>query len=68
MTVTVFGNLYEEKNTTALHGEASVLLSVLPTLRHISVRKQRLFLTLTHQVFVMKINHHDGQPSRPRRQ
>ena len=31
VTVTVFGNLYEEKNTSDIRGEASVLLSVLLT-------------------------------------
>ena len=37
-----------KSNTTAVHGEASVLLSVLPpvllSLRHISAEKQRLSL------------------------
>ena len=39
MTVTVFGNLYEEKDTTDIRGEASVLPPVLLTLCHISARK-----------------------------
>ena len=37
--VTVVGNFYEEKNTAVVGGAASVLLPVLPTLRHISARK-----------------------------
>ena len=43
VTVFNFVSLYEEKNTTAVGGEASILLSVLPivlpTHRHISARK-----------------------------
>ena len=38
VTVTIFGNLYEEKNTAVICGEAPVTLHVLPTLRHISAR------------------------------
>ena len=30
VTVTVFGNLYEEKNTADMSGEAPALLSILP--------------------------------------
>ena len=62
--VTVFGNLYEENNK-----RESVLPHVLPTLRHISGQKtasDNSNKTLTHQVFVMKINHCDRQPSRLR--
>ena len=39
VTVTVFGNLNEEKNTADIREEASVLLPVIPTLHHISARK-----------------------------
>ena len=40
VTGSVFGNLYEEKkNTASIQGKASVILSVLPTLRHISAWK-----------------------------
>ena len=35
----VFGILYEEINTTFIHGKASVFLRVLPTQCHISARK-----------------------------
>ena len=52
VTVAVFGNLYEEKNTAAVCGEASVLLSVLPEKQRLSPAKNAE--TLTHQVFVMK--------------
>ena len=38
VTVTVFGNLYKEKNTAAV----AVLLPVLPTPRHISAQKQHV--------------------------
>ena len=45
VTVTVFGNLNEAQNTTDIREEASVLLSVLPsvlpTLRHIYARKNK---------------------------
>ena len=39
VSVTVFGNL-QGKNTAAICGEVSVLLSVLPSLCHISTQKQ----------------------------
>ena len=38
VTVTVVSNFYEEKNTAVVGGAASVLLPVLPTLRHISAQ------------------------------
>ena len=67
VTVTVFGNLYEGKNTAAVHGEVSVLLPVLPTLRHIPAPPQKRVChqqkTSTHRV-----SPSDGQPSRPRLQ
>ena len=74
VTVTVFGNLNEAQNTTDIREEASVLLSVLPsvspTLRHIYARKIKSVChrqkTLTHREFVMKINHCDGQSSQMR--
>ena len=37
VTVTVFGNLYEEENAADRCGEASVLPPVIPSLRHISI-------------------------------
>ena len=39
VTGSVFGSLYEEKNTTVIHGEVSVTPSVLLTLCHISAQK-----------------------------
>ena len=39
LTVTVFGNLYEEKNTADISGEAPVLPPVLLTICHISAWK-----------------------------
>ena len=51
-----------KKNTTAVRGEASVHPPTLknPEKQHLSLAK-----ALTHQVFVMKINHCDRQSSRP---
>ena len=38
VTVTVFGNFYEEKNVADICGEASVLPPALTTLHHIAIR------------------------------
>lgn len=35
----VFGSLHAERNTTVKHGNVSVIMSVLPTIRYISVCK-----------------------------
>ena len=42
VTGSVFGNSYEEKNTAVISG-VSIMLSVLPTLRHISAQKTASF-------------------------
>ena len=66
VAVTVSGNLYEEKNTTDIRREASVL----PTLRHISAWKSASVTgkTLTYRVFMMNLSHSDHQLSGPRLQ
>ena len=71
ITVTVFGNLYEEKKSHSCTWW-SVRPPVCPknSSSHFcpknSVCHQQK--TLTHWVFVMKINHRDRQPSGPRHQ
>ena len=63
--------IWGKTNTAAVHGEWPVLPPVLPTLPHISARKTASVpgkKTLTHRVFVMKINLCNGQPSRLRLQ
>ena len=68
MTVTVVGNLYEEKNTSAVGGAESVLPPVLPTLRHISARKTASVtiknLELTQVVVLIEITVMVSPPNR----
>ena len=60
VTVTVFGNLCEEKSTAVIRGEVSVLPPVRATPCHSVCHGQKTF---TQQVFVLKNNHRDSQPS-----
>ena len=65
VTVTVFGNLWGKKYRRYSWE------SICPPARHISAQKTvsvTVEKTLTHWVFVMKINHCDSQPSWPRLQ
>ena len=68
VTVTVIGNLYEEKNTAVLGGAASVLPPVLPTLHLISAQKTASVtsknLELTQVVVLIEITAMVSPPNR----
>ena len=68
VTVTVFGKLYKEKNTTDICGEASVLLSVLPpvvpTLVKFLSEKQHLLPALPTEASMNFPPEHSLRPPR----